>query len=323
MPSSEVAVLPDRPGPVIAGNPEDWTEMCCGADGPKSLADYTTSDRSATGLRVISFRDATIVSLHWLHSVADAMALKAILDNWVLMLQGRQSQVPLLHGFKEDPLRELGRHLTEPFYLAGSELSALGTASYALRNGYSIFVGQKQIRTVCIPAPFFAKLRQTALQELKDDGQRDPFLTENDLLTAWWSRLAFSHLPPDKPVTIMQAMSARRALENDLLPPDGLYVSNCLSFASVLKTKKEFDQSLGLVAGDVRHGINRHGTREQIEAFQSMVRANAWPLGPMPIFFGMSNMHQIGFSNWTKVKTYLTNFSAAAASKRNTPIAFF
>ncbi|KAG8159414.1 hypothetical protein KVR01_011075 [Diaporthe batatas] len=115
-------------------------------------------------------------------------------------------------------------------------------------------------------------------------------------------------------------MSARSALAEDLLPPDRPYVSNCLTFTSVLKTKKEVDKSLGLLAADIRRGINKHGTREQIEAFLSMVRKNAWPLGPMPVFFGRPNMHHIGFSNWTKVKTYMMDFSAAAVTKSNTPI---
>lgn len=317
MPSSNAVPLVH---PAIMGNPEDWAALSCGADGPKSLQDYIGSDRPVTGLHIVSFKDATIVTLHWLHAVADAMALKAILDNWTLVLQGREAEVPLLHGFDEDPLRELGCHPTEPFELAGSQLSAWGTASYVARNGYGIFVGQKETRTVCIPATFLDKLRETALRELREAGIKDPFLTDNDIITAWWSRLAFSHLPPDKPVTIMQAMSARRALERDLLPPDKLYVSNCLSFTSVLKTKKGVDQSLGLLAGDIRRGINKHGTREQIEAYQNMVRANAWPLGPMPVFFGKSNMHHIGFSNWAKVKTYATDFSAASVKKRDTPL---
>ncbi|CAN8101519.1 unnamed protein product [Discula destructiva] len=317
MPSSDSALM-DRP--TIVGNPEEWAEMCCGADGPKSLQDYLGSDRPVTGLRIVSFKDATIITLHWLHAAADAMALKAILENWVLMLQGRAAEVPLLHGFDSDPLHELGCHPTVPYTLAGSELSRLGTASYVLRNGYNILLGKKENRTVRIPATFLNKLRETALQELRDAGQSNPFLTDNDIITAWWARLAFSHLAPDKPVTIMQAMSARRALEQDLLPPDRPYVSNCLSFTSVLKTKREVDQSLGLLAGEIRRGINKHGTREQIEAYQSMVRANAWPLGPMPVFYGQSNMHHIGFSNWTKVKTYMTDFSAASVTKRKTPL---
>lgn len=317
MPSSKIAPV-ERPA--IVGNPEDWAELCCGTDGPKSPQDYIGSDRPVTGLHIVSFNDATIVTLHWLHAIADAMALKAILDSWVSILQGREADVPLLHGFDEDPLRELGCHPTEPYSLAGSELSTLGTASYVVRNGYDIFLGQKQNKTVCIPAAFLEKLRQKSLQELAGAGHTDPFLTDNDIITAWWSRLAFSHLPPEKPVTIMQAMSARPALEKDILPPDRLYVSNCLTFTSVLKTKKEVDRSLGLLAGDIRRGINKHSTRPQIEAFLSMVRANAWPLGPMPVFFGKPNMHHIGFSNWTKVKTYMTDFSAAAVAQRNTPL---
>ncbi|KAF1964545.1 hypothetical protein BU23DRAFT_521005 [Bimuria novae-zelandiae CBS 107.79] len=317
MPSSKSA---PAQRPAIVGNPEDWVELCCGADAPGAYADYAGSDRPITGLRVVSFKDATIVGFHWLHAMADGMALKAILDSWVLVLQGREAEVPNLHGFDEDPLRELGMHATEPYELAGSELSKLGTASYVLRNGYSIALGKKETRTVCIPASFLEDLRNIALQDLRDAGHKDPFLTDNDVITAWWSRLAFSHLRPDKPVTIMQAMSMRRALEADLLPPDKLYVSNCLTYTSVLKTKKDMDQPLGLLAGEIRRGINKHGSRAQIEAFQSMVRANAWPLGPMPIFFGRSNMHHIGFSNWKKVNVHLTDFSAAAVKKTNTPL---
>lgn len=252
--------------------------------------------------------------------MADAMALKAILDNWVLVLQDREAEIPLCHGFDDDPLRELGLHSTEPFDLAGSELSTWGTASYVLRNGYRIALGKKENRTLCIPARFLANLRETARRELKDLGREDQFLTDNDIIVAWFSQLAFSHLPPEKPVTIMQVMSIRRALEQDLLPPGKPCISNCLSYTSVLRTKKDVDQSLGFLAADLRQGINKHGTRAQIEAFSSMVRANDWPLGPMPIMFGQSDMHHIGYSNWKKVEANLVDFSAACARPRDTPL---
>ncbi|KAL5381612.1 hypothetical protein DPSP01_007060 [Paraphaeosphaeria sporulosa] len=317
IPSSKSA---PKERPALVGNPEDWTELCCGADAPKTSADYVGSDRPVTGLRVVSFKDATIVNIHWLHIAADAMALKAILDNWVLVLEGRAAEIPSQYGFDEDPLRELGLHTTEPFDLAGLELSKWGTAAYALRNGYSIALAKKESRTVCIPALFMEKLRKTARQELNDQGRREQFLTDNDIITAWFSRLAFSHLPPEKPVTIMQAMSMRRALEQDLLPPGRPFVSNCLTFTSVLKTKNEVDMSLGLLAGDIRQGVNKHGTREQIEAYNGMVRANAWPLGPMPVFFGQSNMHHIGYSNWKKAQVNLVDLSTACVTKRNSPL---
>ncbi|CAI6249692.1 unnamed protein product [Periconia digitata] len=317
IPSSSSAPK-DRPA--LMGNPEDWTELCCGADAPKTISDYVGSDRPLTGLRVVSLKDATIVNLHWLHAAADGMALKAILDNWQLCLQGREAEVPLLHGFEEDPLRELGLHPKEKFDLEGSELSKWGTASYALRNGYNIAIGAKETRTVCIPGSFLKKLRETALEDLRKAGETDTFVTDNDLITAWFSRLAFSHLPSSKPCTIMQAMSIRRALEKDLLPAGRPYVSNCLSYTSVLKTKKEVDQSLGLLAKDIRRGINKHGSREQIEAYWSMGRKNEWPLGPMPIFFGQSNMHHIGYSNWEKVRANFTDLSAACTTGKEGPL---
>lgn len=306
--------------PALLGNPEDWTELCCGPNPPKTSADYVRSDRPVTGLRIVTFKDATIVDLHWLHIAADAMALKAILENWVLVLQGREAEIPPQNGFDEDPLRELGLHATVPFDLAGSELSKWGTASFVMRNGYSIALGKKENRTLCIPARYLETLRDTTRRELKDLGRDDQFLTDNDIIVAWFSRLAFSHLPPDKPVTIMQAMSIRRALEEDLLPPGKPFVSNCLSYTSVLKTKREVDHSLGLLATDLRQGINKHGTREQIEAFTSMVRANAWPLGPMPVFFGPPHMHHIGYSNWKKVEANFTDFSTACVTSRKEPL---
>lgn len=317
IPSSR-SVPSDRPA--LVGNPEDWVKLCCGPNPPTTSADYVGSDRPITGLRIVTFKDATIIDLHWLHIAADAMALKAILDNWVLVLQGREAEIPLCHGFDEDPLRELGLHPTEPFNLAGSELSKWGTASFVLRNGYSIALGKKENRTLCIPLRFLEHLRETTRRELKEMGREDQFFTDNDIIVAWFSRLAFSHLLLEKPVTIMQAISIRRALEQDLLPPGKPYISNCLSYTSILKTKKDVDQSLGSVVADLRQALNRHSTREQVEAFSGMVRANDWPLGPMPVFFGQSDMHHIGYSNWKKVEANFTDFSTACVNPRDTPL---
>ncbi|KAH8655886.1 hypothetical protein BX600DRAFT_526359 [Xylariales sp. PMI_506] len=306
--------------PAIVGNPEHWAELACGLDCPRSLDDYLLSDRPVLGLRIISFDDATIVTLHWLHVAADALGLKAILDSWVLMLQGRDKEIPSLHGFDRDPLAELGKHPTEPYQVESSQLSTISTASYVLRNGYNILMGERESRTVCIPKLFLERIRHQAVEELRKAGAVNQFLTDNDIITAWWSRLAVCHLVSDKPITIMMAMSGRRALERDLLPPDRLYVSNCLSFMNLTKTKEDLDRSLGYLAKDIRLGINEQGTREQIEAYEALVRANAWPLGPLPVLFGEAGMHHIGYSNWTKSDVYGTDFSAAVINKRHTPI---
>lgn len=309
---------PDRPA--IVGDPEQWAELACGPESPKSADDYLLTDRPVTGLRIISFRNATLVTLHWYHVASDAMGIKAVVNSWVLMLQGRESEIPELHGFDTDPLKELGKHATERFVIKDLQMSGLSTVSYMLRNGYSIMKGARENRTVFIPRRFWEKLHRDALQELREAGAAQPFLSENDVLVAWWSRLKVGHLPADKPITIMISMSARRALEGDLLPPDRQYVSNCLSYANVLGTKRSLDTSLGRLAGDVRRAVNEQGTRQQIEAYHAAMLANAWPLGPMPVLFGRGDMHQIGYSNWTKANLYMADFSAAAATKREAPL---
>lgn len=239
------------------------------------------------------------------------MGLKAILENWVLVLKGREDEVPTTQGYEEDPLKDLGTKPTEKFELEGKELSRWGTASYALRNGYTIAVGKKENRTICIPQPFLRKLRKTALKELAAEGVKDPFLTDNDLLTAWFSSLAFAHLEPDHDVTIMQAMSMRKALSSDLLPPEHPYISNCHSFTSHLTTPDSASYSLGLLAHSLRKGINLHSTRPQVEAYWHLGRRAAWPLGPMPVFFGTPRMHHIGFSNWKKARVHFVDFAKA------------
>ena len=308
IPSTKTAPT-DRP--TVVGNPSDWTTLCCGENPPTTSNDYIGTDRPLTGLRIVSYTDATIVDLHWLHIAADAMGLKAILENWVLVLKGREDEVPSTHGFEEDPLKDLGTKPTEKFELEGKELSRWGTASYALRNGYTIAVGKKENRTICIPQPFLQQLRKTALKELAAEGVKDPFLTDNDLLTAWFSSLAFAHLEPDHDVTIMQAMSMRKALAPDLLPPEHPYISNCHSFTSHLTTPDSASYSLGLLAHSLRKGITLHSTRPQVEAYWHIGRRSAWPLGPMPVFFGTPSMHHIGFSNWKKARVHFVDFAKA------------
>ncbi|KAH8671743.1 hypothetical protein BX600DRAFT_434837 [Xylariales sp. PMI_506] len=121
-------------------------------------------------------------------------------------------------------------------------MSITSSIMYGARNGYGIVLRAKECRM------------------LTASGVEKPFLTENDLLTAWWMRLALSNFPPQKPVTIMMAISLRRVLENDLLSPYKPYVSNCIAFINLLMTRNDLDEPLGNLAGQVRRAIKEQGT---------------------------------------------------------------
>jgi hypothetical protein len=80
--------------PTILGDPYDFHGLMRPSDGPKELADYIYTDEPQLGVHIVSFRDATLVSLSCSHTFADALGIKALLEAWSLVLQGRDDEVP-------------------------------------------------------------------------------------------------------------------------------------------------------------------------------------------------------------------------------------
>lgn len=304
--------------PAVVGDPDETLPLACGPGCPTSIDDYLYHDRPALGLHIVSLKDATLVTLHWLHIACDAMGMEALVRGWVLAMKG----LPILgqQGFDNDPLLELGTHPTEEHVLANDRMSSWAMTEYGMRNGYGLLVAKKECRMVCIPGAFMDKLRGQALEELKEAGEEDPFLTENDVLVAWWTRMALSHLSAEspRPVTVQVAMSLRKALSEDLLASGKPYISNCFGFTNLLTTVQGIrKQPVSSVASQWRSAINTQGTRAQVEAYQAMVRES---VAPLPVFFGNGQTYQVSYSNWTKADLYGADFSAAAVTPRTEPL---
>ncbi|KAH7182420.1 uncharacterized protein B0J16DRAFT_400636 [Fusarium flagelliforme] len=304
--------------PSIVGDPEETVSLACGLDCPTSIDDYLYTDRPSLGLHVVSFKDATLVTLHWLHLACDALGMKGLVDGWVCAMKGLP--IPEQQGYDYDPLRELGRHPKEEHRLAHERMGTVSLMKYAAWNGYSLALGKKETRMVCIPGWFLKRLHTTALKELVAAGVKDPYLTENDVLVAWWTRIALSHLPQDsdRPVTIQIGMSLRRSLSKDLLDPDKPFVSNCFGFTNLLLPESTIKQNpTSTTALQLRTALNEQRTREQVEAYQAMVLDS---IAPLPVFFGNGNTYQISYTNWTKAGLFQADFSAAAVKERSEPL---
>ncbi|RYP65406.1 hypothetical protein DL771_008330 [Monosporascus sp. 5C6A] len=309
--------------PAVVGDPDDFIGLARGTGCPSSYDDYVYSDIPVLGLHLVSFNDATLVTLHWLHIACDALGFKALMESWILMIQGRDDEVLSLHGYNSDPLAELGKHPKEKHKMADKRLTTAGIIQYGLRNGADFTVRAKENRVVYIPARFMEKMRTTALEELAaaqgNTGGEKPFLTEGDILVAWWTRLVISHLPPDseRTVTVQNAYSLRKVLAGDLLPPDRLYVANAMAFLNLIHPARDMLQRpLSWLAARMREAVNEQGSREQVEAYQAMVRKSMYPL---PVFLGDGTMHQISYSNWTKANLFQMDFAAAAVAPQGTP----
>lgn len=169
-------------------------------------------------------------------------------------------------------------------------------------------------------------LRQEALGEVKaqaaDAGQKDaPFLSEGDVLLAWTTRLAMTaSLPQDSETTVavQQAYQFRPVLK-DLNPEGRPFLGNCVSFlVSLMPARDVLQKPLRHLASSIRQSINEQGTREQVEAYTSIVREDQ--SNRAPPFFGESGMQLIMFSNWSKSNMYGTDLSAAVVTPRSEPL---
>ncbi|ORY59544.1 uncharacterized protein BCR38DRAFT_412555 [Pseudomassariella vexata] len=301
--------------PSVTADPYRFHDLMRRPDGPKKLADYLNSDEPQLGVHIVSFDDATLVSISWPHTLFDAGGLKGLLDAWSLVLRGRPDEVLPTHSIESDPLAELGRNATEPCKVADRQLGQWGMMSFGSRYVLDVLWHGVETRMVCVPGVFIRKLREAAIQELKaemSEGNEQTFLSESDILCAWWTRLAVSHLPPSgTTVTVSNTYDLRGIMAKEMLPADKVYLANaCTALPVLLSVKDIAGKPLSFVASAIRRSIRELGTREQVEAMAATVRDTFPKTGHYPIF-GDASMHLINCSNWTKGRIFETDFSSA------------
>ncbi|KAL2192814.1 hypothetical protein P885DRAFT_81827 [Corynascus similis CBS 632.67] len=323
--ASRIPRPPQNGRPAVVGNPDDLSDLVYGPDVPRRLDDYLYADRPQIGMRIVSFKNATVVVVHWIHLTCDAMAKKALLEAWMLMLRGKEDEIPEPLAPDNYVLENIGKNPTKPHALADRRMSMFGIVWWALRNAYRLLICPKEHRMVCMPAAYLARLREKALAELKAQavaaGQKEePFLSEGDVLLAWITRLAMAKLPKNSKSTIavQQAYQWRPALK-DLVPANKPFLSNCVGFlTTLLPAKDALQKPLSCLASHIRRSIVEQGSREQIEAYGSLIRLQ--PRDRAPPLFGNSSMQLLMFSNWKKIDIFGVDLSAAAAKVRDTPL---
>ncbi|KAM0820423.1 hypothetical protein AB5N19_06242 [Seiridium cardinale] len=302
--------------PATVGSPDEFMSLFRREGGPTKVDDFLTADLPQLGLKVVSFKDKTLVCLDWPHTMMDAMGKQALLAAWILQLEGRGDEIMVNSGGAindKDPFRELGTNPTESYKLADRRLSTFDLACYGLRNMVN-FCRTPANRVVCIPASFVAELHKTALADVAGSVKAEAFLSEGDVITAWWTRIVTSQLDrkSHRTVAINNAYSLRKVLAADLLPNGTTYSSNAIGFIIVLLPIHDvLDRPLGHVALDIRAAIQDLGTRSQTEAFMSLWRTAR---GRLPPLFGDTGMYMLTFSNWNRARLFQTDFSAAVVA---------
>jgi hypothetical protein len=289
------------------------------------LEDWIYTDKAQLGLHIINFEDATLVTITWLHTLLDAMGRHALLRAWQAVLEGREDDVPEFIGYDSDPLAKLGSNTAEEFVLKDKLLGRFSMARFIFNFIWeAYFYPVEEGRMVCMPASYFAKIKAQAFADLAtldkskltiNSTTGKPFLSDGDILTAWFMRLITRTNPsvassPARTITVMNVFGMRdlmRTSEPPLLPKNGAYIHNCVTAMLSLFTVRDFTTwPLGHVAAQIRADLVTQGTRPQIEAGQRLAAAN----GGMAMY-GTGDMALSTMTNWTKAKLFETDFSSA------------
>ncbi|KAI0121111.1 hypothetical protein BJ170DRAFT_145704 [Xylariales sp. AK1849] len=307
----------------VVGVAEDFSPLYLGSNSATKFDDFVYQDRSLLGLHIISFNDATIIVLNWIHAAFDAMAKKAILDAWTLMIEGRDDEILKPLSYRDDVLSEVGKSASAPHKLVDRRLGTLGTLGWALTNVVDLFFRRQETRVFCLPAGFIEGLRTVAMKELaaENSDEKETWVSEGDILVAWLSKIGTCQLPSDsdKTIVLTSPFCYRKAFADSLLPPDRPFISNGVSFFNVLLPLNKITASpLSYTAQQTRLAIKEQSTRDQIEAHCALLREGA--PNKVPPLFGDSSMHMINFSNWTKANFYSYDFSSASTTGSQGPV---
>lgn len=296
-------------------------------DDPESLQDFLNKDRPILGLRIVTFDDATLVTLSCNHLLLDGLGGKAVLDAWSLVLHGRDDEVPELQGVYEDPLATLGTQPTIPYKHESRVMSLPQLVLFGVRAWLrkTFFKSDVKDYVICVPGSSIEKLKNNALRDIaeaSDLSTEAPFLSDSDVLCAWWSRYIASCVAkrPTETFVINNLLELRPVLTPESLSSENPYVSNALMMMPTFVTAAQLlTEPLGETALSLRQTIKQLSTREQVEARFSLDRAWLQRTGH-PALYGDPWMRMIICTNWIKGRIHEVDFSPALleGKSRNT-----
>lgn len=308
---------------------------------PESLDDWLYSDIPQLAMHVINFEDATIVTVTVLHTLTDFLGLIAFYRAWLAALHGKEDQIAPFVGWKDkDPLENLQLGQQPPRYIfSGRILEGWGFFKFAVRTMFEHFwYPEASLRFFTLPDKFVDKLTISARAELaaahKDDDTSKAFLSEGDVLCAWWTRLIAKSLNarPNRSICLINRFDSR-----DILAKMGLMPSSNVSFlgnaaysASCFAPAERYTSNsypLGLLANQVRDAIKVHRTTEQLQAQDAAYRESKAKTGHLPVY-GDPDMLLCVFTNCARGKLFEMDFSPAVVedkcqdekSKRGLPV---
>ncbi|KAK5993545.1 O-acetyltransferase PaAT-2 [Cladobotryum mycophilum] len=307
--------------PSLQPNVELFRPFSARPDSPVNVEEYFTQDLPQLSLHVVSFTDATLVSIVWPHILLDAMGLRDLVIAWSLVLNGREAEIPPVLGVRDDLAYKVADPSKggEAFNLTSRRLGGLAFFGFVFNLLWDVFFGAPmEPRVIFLPKKTVDRLQQRVKDDLgtlevkAGDGGMRPHISKGDVLVAWMVRMLASSLPKPRPITSMSAVDLRSRVSG-LCEPEALYIQNMMIATSMPLTSSEASAaSLGEIALRHRQSLIHGATSAQLTSVLQIMRQDKDAGRDPTILVGESNTLLTTFSNWTKAKfSKIVDFSKA------------
>ncbi|TID13819.1 hypothetical protein E6O75_ATG01797 [Venturia nashicola] len=303
--------------------PPDYHGLAFPTGSPRTLADLLNTDRPLLTLHVSSFENATLVTLTYSHIIMDAMAMGVLLHAWSLVLSGKSSQVPTLLGTREDSLDAVASNLEAPAaseqdYIMGQKpLKGWRMGIFILHYVWNLLwnsIHNAETKVCFLPKKALENLRERAQNDLASlsGHQKPPFVSDGDIISAWYSTIVARSLSRSSPVTLMQTLNLRfrfAALKNK-----GVYMGNMLLPGYTLLPQHAEQLSLGQIAFQHRKDLLEQTTEPNMLTHlrETLARKGRF------LLFGPSHAVFAPVSNWTKGDFFAARFEDAVTGVGDT-----
>ncbi|RBR08440.1 uncharacterized protein FIESC28_10240 [Fusarium coffeatum] len=314
---------PTAEEPSIQDQHPEFTTLGVPLGTPRCLEDYLKSDHPQLTLHIVSFTDATLVSICWPHIAVDGISLGHIGHAWSLALAGRMSEIPPMLSAGDDAMATAGRDpaFTQSHPLEEQQITGWRMYLFAFYYIFDLIWWRAiESKAIFLPRAYAKQLRKSALDSLSKN-QSELFVSESDAIVAWLAIVVASALFPkgsNRPLTIGNAYDLRGRAPS-LFPEPGAYIQNavfpCWATLPASTVHQRDNSTLGSIASAVRGSIRDQTTETSIHA-QARLTREALELSGVPPLFGDANQFTIHFASVKADLAEALDFSPAIMGRR-------
>lgn len=237
-------------------------------DFPSRVQDLIDRRLPQLVLQVLSFCDATVVTISWPENLVDDVSLRVLLDNWSLVLTGRKHAVANILGSERDVLEETVTQAEEKGPLMKTSHPARMTWSQWLVPEWWKAWRQPRLqrRMVFIPELIYDEFLSEVRAELSDmvsiEGDFQAKVSDADIAFAWVSKMQGQGQLQPRTVINRRAVDLRRRIPG-LRSRSGHFLQNLTLSAHSQLSPHDLNDSVGKIALKQKRCMDEQSSEEQ------------------------------------------------------------